>query len=226
VTAALSAAASIALLAPAATAAPTGQPDRLSGSVSCATGGTLALHSSVDSAGTEHGAAVVKGVSVKKWAGSLLLGDDAEAPGVDDIVSYAAKGGRFAAHATAVGAQSHHVYAAFFGAGFKNACVGLVDETKGVAVVSDTNSGLVVREGAEPLAGILVVGAKRHRYQIDFTIKDGKKVEHQRLVRTANGKGKLHAKAHAPRHLTAAAQVSVKATDLTKRTQPLVFTLG
>lgn len=222
--AALSAAAAIVLVAPAANAAPAGQ---LTGTVSCSTGGTITLHTSVDAAGTEHGTAVVKGVTQRKWAGSLLLGDEITASdAASDIAVYTAKGGRFAVSATAVGAQSRRAYAALFGAGFKNACVGVIGEDGDVMVATDTNSGLAVREGARPLVGAVVVGAKRHRYQLDFTIKDGKKVEHQRLVRTANRKGRVHVKAHAPHHLSAAAVVSVKVTDRTKHAQPLLFTLG
>jgi hypothetical protein len=225
VTAALSVAASIALLVPASTAASAGQSDQLSGSASCAAGGTVALHTSVDAAGTEHGTAVVKGVSVRKWAGSLSLGAD-YGSGSGDVATYTAKSGRFVVSATAAGAQTHDALAAFFATSLKDGCVATLSQQKRAVVVTDGSSGLVVREGAKPLVGVLVVGTKRHRYQIDFTIKDGKKVERQRLVRTANSKGKLHAKAHAPRHLSPAAVVSVRATDLTKRNQPLVFTLG
>lgn len=225
-TAALSAAASIALLAPAATAAPAAQSDGLSGSASCATGGTLTLHTTVDVAGTEHGTAVVKGVSVTKWAGSLSLGADYASPPADGVSTYTAKGGRFAVSETAVGAQTHDAVATFFATGLKNGCLAGLVQQKHAVVVTDGGSGLVVREGAKPLVGVFVVGTKRHRYQLDFTIKDGKKVEHQRLVRTANRKGRLHAKARAPHHLSTAAVVSVKATDLTKHGRPLVFTFG
>ena len=222
-TAALSAAAFIALLTPAATAAPAGQ---LAGTVSCSTGGTLVLHTSVDAAGTEHGTAVVKGVAVKNWTGALYLGADSDTADTDQFTPYTAKGGRFAVSATEVGAQSNRAIGTFFGAGFRDACTAGIVQQGSVIVVSDGGSGLAVREGARPVVGAVIVGAKRHRYRLDFTIKDGKKVEHQRLVRTANRKGRLHAKAHAPHHLSAAAHVSVRVTDLTKHVQPLIFTLG
>lgn len=231
VTAALSAAASIALLAPAATAAPAGHPDRLTATASCDGGGQIKVVSSLDAAGVQHVKATVSGVKQQKWAGEVMPGFDMEAASdttIGDITSgvhkYVAKHGGFTGSAELANSHTLNALVLFMSHGLGTTCAaspiqqGMKYGAVGMA------DGLMVRFGAKPAVAAFTMAKRHHRYRVAFTVRTKAGVQHRTVVRTAKH-GEVAVVLHDVKRLPSFTRASVTITDLAKPKAPVSFTL-
>lgn len=230
-TAALSAAASIALLVPAATAAPAGHADRLTATASCDAGGQIKVVSSLDSAGVQQVKATVSGVKRKKWAGEVLPGFDAEAASdttFGDVASgihkYVAKHGGFTVTAEVTGSHTPNAIAYFVSHGADASCAAAPIQQGGKYAVIGTGDGLAVRLGPKPALAVFTAAERHHRYRIAFTVRSKAGVQHRTVVRTAEHR-QFDVVLHDVKHLPSFTKVSATITDLAKPGMPVSLSL-
>lgn len=197
VTAAIVAASSIALIAPAAQAS-TPNHRHLTGIVSCDEG-QAKLVTRVSKHGREHGKVTVTGLISKVWHGGLLLNPAAAfaaAESADSVASdpffkafhktYDAKHGSFHAAASQRGARTLDAMAQF-SAGPKmcNVALGSDGENFMVGGVMDS---LGVRSGDASHAPTVIAevsGEAYHRYRVEFSVRTSAGAQHRTVVRTA-----------------------------------------
>lgn len=212
--AALTAASSLALLAPAAHA---GSLERLTASATCTNGGTIRVSTTVAEDGTERARATVDGVALERWAGRILLGPQIGAgTSTTDVplAAHVARHGRFHAAARLVGAQSHDALGEFYGLGLKDVCVAGVEVGSRGLVAGDHDNGLVVQTGGVPRIGMAYVGTKGHRYRFAFTVVAHGRVQHRTLVATARRHGVAVAQTRAFIGVPDFTRADVTVTDL------------
>jgi len=230
VTAALIAAASIALTAPAARAVPASQ--RLAAVVSCDGGGQVRLVDSVDAAGTQHGNATVRGVKEKRWAGELVLGHNAGDldAAIDDtepgMTKYVAKHGGFTTSAQLAGSKSPNAMGMFASNHARGLCfAGVMTMGDNRLGVTGMGEGLVVRTGPKPLIGVFALGQQHHRYRFAFAVRTKAGVKRWTIVRTATHKSRVQAAIRDAKHLPSFSTASVSITDLAMPGESTMFKL-
>lgn len=229
--AALSAAAAIVLVAPAANAAPAGQPDRLTAIASCDGGGQIKVVSSLDSAGVQHVKATVSGVKQKKWTGEVTPGYDAETATdttFGDVFSglhkYVAKHGGFTASAELADSHTTNALVLFMSHGLDTTCTASPIQQGGKYGVIGMADGILVRPGPKPAVAGFTMAERHHRYRVAFTVRTKAGVQRRTVVRTAKH-GEVIATLHDVKHLPSFTKVSVTITDLAKPNAPVSFTL-
>jgi len=230
VTAALIAASSIALIAPA-HAAPAGQ--RLTAVASCDGGGQVKVVSGIDADGTQHGKATVHGVQEKHWAGELILGlDDNNSDDVIDSIEsnmkkYVAKHGGFSTSGEFANSTTQNAMGVFASKNLKAICeAGVVTLGDNRFAATGANGGIAVKTGPKPRVMAFLLGEQHHRYRFTFTVHTKTGVKHWVLNRAATHKfAGVQATIRNAWHLPSFKEVSVTVTDLTKPGAPASFKL-
>jgi hypothetical protein len=225
VTAALCGAASIALLTPAATAAPAGHPDRLVATASCQGGGRAKLVSTVDAAGGERATLSASGVPFTHWAGQLV---GAEPTDQSTVLQLVARRGNFGTAVTQKGADSVDAYAWFRSRNESGSCtVATGHDGNRYSATGDVSDLVVKTSAGRGLVHANIVRTPHHLYRFVFTEKTSAGVEHWQMSNRADRLGHVGG-GTTPRHRNIASftKVRVTITDRTQHEAPIRLSLA